>query len=232
MQERNYLICSTQRSGSSLLCHLLKQTGVAGRPGEFLPLAKLEAGRRGGQTIAERAREILAEGRSANGVAGTKLHYHQYAQLTAAMLPDAIAFAGYILVERRDTLMQAVSLARAWQTLQFSSKHEKKAEPVYDPALIEHARERIEADQAGWNVVLSGTDMPVASVVYEDLVGEPQAVIDGVIAALALEGTARPVTMDLVSIRQQRDDISEQWARRYCEQGTLALKRPEGWNRA
>ena len=30
-----YLICATQRSGSTLLCELLKQTGVAGRPEEY-----------------------------------------------------------------------------------------------------------------------------------------------------------------------------------------------------
>jgi LPS sulfotransferase NodH len=30
-----YLVCATQRSGSTLLCELLKSTGVAGRPEEF-----------------------------------------------------------------------------------------------------------------------------------------------------------------------------------------------------
>jgi LPS sulfotransferase NodH len=32
---RSYLVCSTQRSGSTLLCELLKSTGVAGCPDEF-----------------------------------------------------------------------------------------------------------------------------------------------------------------------------------------------------
>ena len=30
-----YLVCATQRSGSTLLCELLKTTGVAGRPEEY-----------------------------------------------------------------------------------------------------------------------------------------------------------------------------------------------------
>ena len=30
-----YLVCATQRSGSTLLCEALKATGVAGRPEEF-----------------------------------------------------------------------------------------------------------------------------------------------------------------------------------------------------
>jgi LPS sulfotransferase NodH len=31
----SYLVCATPRSGSTLLCHLLEQTGVAGRPEEY-----------------------------------------------------------------------------------------------------------------------------------------------------------------------------------------------------
>ena len=32
---RSYLVCATPRSGSTLLCHLLSQTGLAGRPEEY-----------------------------------------------------------------------------------------------------------------------------------------------------------------------------------------------------
>ena len=32
---RSYLVCATPRSGSTLLCELLKDTGVAGRPEEY-----------------------------------------------------------------------------------------------------------------------------------------------------------------------------------------------------
>jgi trehalose 2-sulfotransferase len=35
MLSRAYLVCATQRSGSTLLCELLKDTGVAGRPEEY-----------------------------------------------------------------------------------------------------------------------------------------------------------------------------------------------------
>lgn len=33
--ERSYIVCATPRSGSTLLCHALKETGVAGRPEEY-----------------------------------------------------------------------------------------------------------------------------------------------------------------------------------------------------
>lgn len=41
---RSYLVCATQRSGSTLLCELLKKTGVAGYPAEFFE-ARYDTGR-------------------------------------------------------------------------------------------------------------------------------------------------------------------------------------------
>src|SRR5579875_3648135 len=35
MSHLSYIVCSTPRSGSTLLCELLKSTGVAGRPEEY-----------------------------------------------------------------------------------------------------------------------------------------------------------------------------------------------------
>lgn len=36
----SYLVCATPRSGSTLLCHLLDQTGIAGRPEEYFEALK------------------------------------------------------------------------------------------------------------------------------------------------------------------------------------------------
>src|ERR1044072_7889417 len=33
--ERSYLVCATPRSGSTLVCHALEETGIAGRPEEY-----------------------------------------------------------------------------------------------------------------------------------------------------------------------------------------------------
>jgi LPS sulfotransferase NodH len=44
MATASYLVCATQRSGSTLLCEALKSTGVAGRPEEFFE-ARVRTGR-------------------------------------------------------------------------------------------------------------------------------------------------------------------------------------------
>src|SRR6185312_2619123 len=44
MSSSSYIVCATQRSGSTLLCEALKSTGVAGRPEEFFE-ARVRTGR-------------------------------------------------------------------------------------------------------------------------------------------------------------------------------------------
>jgi LPS sulfotransferase NodH len=56
---RSYLVCATPRSGSTLLCHLLDRTGIAGHPEEYF-----EALRHSG--IPRRPHEYFDPGRHAN----------------------------------------------------------------------------------------------------------------------------------------------------------------------
>ncbi len=55
----SYLVCATPRSGSTLLCHALKETGVAGHPEEYF-----EALRRSG--LPRRPHEYFEQDRHAN----------------------------------------------------------------------------------------------------------------------------------------------------------------------
>jgi LPS sulfotransferase NodH len=110
---RAYLVCATQRSGSTLLCELLMDTGVAGRPYEFFEamrdtgvpphprdflegLEGLEVQRdprppdappysslAGVADYREHLARTFAQGTTANGVFGAKLMFNQLAELHA-----------------------------------------------------------------------------------------------------------------------------------------------------
>jgi trehalose 2-sulfotransferase len=92
--QRSYIICTTMRSGSTMLASGLRETGVAGRPDEYfapplrIPQAKvfemeparyrelLEEHRRthpADQTL----REIIEAGTTDNGVFGVKIHFQR-----------------------------------------------------------------------------------------------------------------------------------------------------------
>ena len=49
----SYLVCATERSGSTLLCELLAGTGVAGRPEEFFEPSAYEEGEEEGASEEE-----------------------------------------------------------------------------------------------------------------------------------------------------------------------------------
>ena len=153
-----YLVCATERSGSTLLCELLAATGVAGRPEEYFEF--LSATGRARQpreyfpedadpSILEllapldaplapvphrlRLADALERGTTSNGVFGAKMMW--------AYLPDFLAHGEpeeqlgplrWVHVERRDTLAQAISLWRAVQTAQWrAGERDAEVEPVF-----------------------------------------------------------------------------------------------------
>ncbi|WP_432496394.1 Stf0 family sulfotransferase [Kineococcus gypseus] len=108
---RPYLVCASQRSGSTVLCETLRSTGVAGNPlehFEFLRtsgrppqprewfagvddpgllalLAPLEQGSPPSEGPVEWRSRVLAEGRTPNGVWGGKLMWNQVGELLARL---------------------------------------------------------------------------------------------------------------------------------------------------
>ena len=104
-----YLVCATQRSGSTLLCKAIAATGVAGAPEEYfearhttgrppapgdygidldvkLPPAPAYSSLEGIDDYGDHLRRTLAAGTTPNGVFGAKVMYSQ--------LPDITALAG------------------------------------------------------------------------------------------------------------------------------------------
>jgi LPS sulfotransferase NodH len=87
-----YFVCGSQRSGSNLLCEILSRSGVTGRPTEdFVPafsgadvLGHDHAGfedstwarARGLASFPEFFDAVISEGRTPNGVFGTKLMWN------------------------------------------------------------------------------------------------------------------------------------------------------------
>jgi LPS sulfotransferase NodH len=92
--ERSYIICTTMRSGSTMLASGLRDTGVCGRPAEhFAPPVHLPQSRlfdmdpaeyrrllieqRRANPVAEVLANILSDGTTPNGVFGTKIHFQR-----------------------------------------------------------------------------------------------------------------------------------------------------------
>ena len=136
----SYVICTSPRSGSTLLCRLLAATGAAGNPESYFhrssitdwltdleltadPAAPAE------ETLEAIFRAAVAEGTLDTGVFGLRLQRHSFdffmAKLTV-LHPGAVddierfeaAFGRtlFIYLTRGDKVGQAVSYVKAWQT--------------------------------------------------------------------------------------------------------------------
>jgi LPS sulfotransferase NodH len=136
----SYVICTSPRSGSTLLCKLMAATGIAGKPESFFHRPDLsdwmdrfgiapspEASQR--DVLGAIFKAALAEGSLATGPFGLRLQRHSFDFFTeklAVLHPDLVndkqrfqaAFGRtlFIHLTRTDKVEQAVSYVKAQQT--------------------------------------------------------------------------------------------------------------------
>lgn len=140
MRQGGYIICTTPRSGSTLLCQMLANSGQAGRPNSFfrredipdwatdwrVPHDTLPGSPHPTRAYLDAAR---VEGQGGTPVFGLRLMYESLQGLMAylrrvlpprpndhAYLVDAFGPVRFVHLHRRDTVGQAISLMRAEQS--------------------------------------------------------------------------------------------------------------------
>src|SRR5947208_16475859 len=146
-----YIIASVQRSGTHLLCSILRSTGIAGSPGEHF-LSKP------GETWEKRwdapsrvtyVQNVFRQNTAANGVFGTVVMWSYFERMLqmlqeipayktlngAQLLAAVFSKPKYIWMRRRNHVEQAVSWAMACHTAISSQKAEKKTHPPAIPKL-------------------------------------------------------------------------------------------------
>jgi LPS sulfotransferase NodH len=227
------IVCATQRSGSTLLCELLKATGVAGVPNEYFQHFKASG-------IADQPRQYLAglsdpavlsllppldpgvaetsfdfdavrrAGTTPNGVFSAKIMWSHtpdlWVRLGERSLEDVFGPLRYVQVVRRDKVAQAVSLWTAIQTQAWRSGDSPVAEPVYSFAAIKHLTEWLAAGERGWTEWLRGRSPDV--VVYEDFARDPGPTIE------ILAGVKAPPS----PLLRQSGSRSSAWAARFASE--------------
>lgn len=161
LPRRAYLICANQRSGSTLLCRALANTGIAGEPDEYFLTGPPEAfppgwsfweagplaHAHGVSTRRAYLDLVYKVGSSANGVFGAKLMWNNVPWVVEKFL-EMDAFAGMTRAEvftgvfpnlhvvhltRHDRVRQAVSWARAAQDGVWIVSDTEPAQPTAEP---------------------------------------------------------------------------------------------------
>ena len=239
---RTYLVASTPRSGSGLLCRGLATAPGAGTPLEYFnPVhRRLLAERWGsGEELAGYVRDLYARRTTRAGVFAAKLHWDQLAALRAEALGLPAAEPEYALdggfLERRfpgarfvrtirlDVDRQAVSLWFALQTGTWSVSagdlpRGREAVP-YDYEGIDRCRRWIESAEVHWDRFLRHNRIEPLVVVYEELVAAYAATVARVLGEVAPDA---PVTPSGPASRRLSDDHSERMVERFLADRGLA----------
>lgn len=208
---RGYVICSEHRSGSTLLCALLKSTAKLGRPREYFSDPAFCARVEREPQILDK---IMAEATTPNGIYGLKVFTQQFDVTRASKWPQKLPGLRHIHLERQDLLGQAISLVRALQTHQFRSTEQARSEPQYDGRAIARHLARIADNHARWRRYFARNGIQPLWLTYEQLTANPDATVRAVAGHLGFD---EDVAVDLASVPLsiQRDQLSEQWRSRF-----------------
>ncbi len=239
-----YVICATPRSGSTLLCTLLKATGIAGDPNSyFRPDDVAEWALEWGLPSADHCfgsaylNAMRHAGRGRTPLFGLRLMAENIpdasdclARCFAQQRDDAARFNAafgitcYIHLTRADKVAQAVSYVKArqsglWHQAPDGTDLERigtPQTPKYDPDAITRQINALALAEAAWSEWFAAQAITPLRLTYSALATDPQGAVARVLTHLNLD----PARAGALEPRTAtlRDQQSAEWCARYKSQ--------------
>lgn len=232
----SYVIASVQRSGTHLLCTLLRSSGVAGLPAEHFLAKPGETweGRWKSPSRMAYIERVLRDNTTSNGVFGIVMMWSYFDRVLQMLrdIPEYKRFKGadllaailhepkYIWLRRRNRVEQAVSWAIACQTGIWAKKTGEKprtrAVRKFDFKVIDEWCKRIAEHDAAWSNYFGDNQIEPLTLFYEDLVANNRGAVERVLEFLQVP---LPAAMEIVSsgLEKQADKVSAQWTAAYLK---------------
>jgi LPS sulfotransferase NodH len=224
-----YTLASVPRTGSTLVSHLLWQTGCLGAPLEYLNyLPGSPYGHAHGAPLRQRKlwRSVIRRRTSPNGVFGVKCFSQQLREMQQAnprLLMEVIdtllprgAGAKVVRLKRRDEIAHAVSYARAAITGVWRKEQEgqEAREVAYSADVIDAAMRALESQERDWDALLQDQGAIQLPLWYEDVLADADSAVRNVADFLdvALEPSA---AVRVPAIEQQSQRDAGEWHRLY-----------------
>jgi LPS sulfotransferase NodH len=192
--DRSYVICTTPRSGSWLLCRQLVNAGI-GVPSEYFGIDRINAlyARLGVDPRDTRAYlKALRERRTtANGVFGSKLLWPQFADRRSALKGELLRDAKIVYLNRRDLAPQIVSLHLSivtgrWGFDDATSANRRSDIAIGDAAHLAECERLLAGQHRAWRELFAGQRLAVETMYYEDIVADQAGALKRVAALLGL----------------------------------------------
>jgi LPS sulfotransferase NodH len=237
------IICATPRSGTTLLCDLLAEAGVTGRPDSFYRRQSIsdfaaELGVADGPDFERRyLAAIIRAGRGDSDLFSMRVMWpslHEMTEKLATLYPLETNDAGrisaafgtplYLHIEREDKVAQAISRSRAeqsglWHRAADGGVREQIGsyrEPVYDANRLRASIAETTAHQVQWRQWFAAHDIAPLYLAYEDLSADPIGSIRKLLTALGRNASAADQIVPRTS--KLADAQSLEWAERYARE--------------
>jgi len=195
---RKYIICSTQRSGSFLLCRQLINAGI-GVPQEYFNRLHIEllCGRwkldledRQGYLS-----QLYARRSTPNGVWGCKLQWPQYAANRPVLEAGLLGACDYIFLYRTDVFSQAVSLHISVVTGIWGFDGTPTTAPRHDIRLgdfqhVARCARQIGAEYEAWRRLFISRKITPLATRYEDFAADQPGFVRRVAQFLGLDSSS------------------------------------------
>lgn len=199
----NYIIMSSPRTGSSMLCAALAGSSLAGNPTEFMHQAGLEGNghpETDMQSLNAYMQKLIDENTTPNGVFGMKMHFNQFDAIFSDEgigLRNGLEFLGrfqkFILIYRKDKILQSISELLASEANIWNSEDESlkcslgREFNSLDTLKITQIMNRQIYETIAWRSVLYKIGHNFHSMTYEDLVGQPDKEFQALTDYLGIE---------------------------------------------
>ncbi len=239
----SYIICSTPRTGSTLLCALLNSTGVAGHPESYFRKQDVRAyAERWGIKVsstgffnyADYVKAALDAGTTENDVFAMRVMWGTMEEVVRGLqgvyptlggkeldlLRQAFGRVRFVYLRREDVVGQAISWLRAEQTnlWQSTDPHVKAGEPRYDFDELDKLVHTINEHNIAWKNWFEKLGIKPYAITYEQLGVHPEQTILGLMDFLGLDlAVGRELK---VGNKRLADSINTQWAERYKEESS------------
>lgn len=231
----SYFICATPRSGSTLLCEALRNTGLAGNPDEYFgPMHiarwnekwKTDTGR-------EYLQRVLEHGTGRNQVWGAKvmrLYWQNFLSLLksidepmsdteTALLETFFPQPKYIFITRRNKVRQAVSWLKFLQGSAWFWEKEvpQKLENLeFRPEVIDNFLQQTAIHESAWLEFFEFAGIRPYIVVYEDFVEAYEETAKHILDYLAIE-SPNGIPFGERRLKKQADPLSDEWVQKYLD---------------
>ena len=240
-----YLLCSSPRSGSTLLCDLLARSRVAGAPESyFRPASVPDFSKRWSLELCHQEWDrsyldaVRVRGESSTGLFGMRIMWsdmppfldrlgvlYPNANGDRERLRSALGIERFVHLARDDKVAQAVSLVIAAQTGLWHRNADgtirqggEPAEPPrYDRGRIADELSMLETEQQGWARWFSEQSIAPLSLTYEALSTDPTETTKLVLEHLGV----RSVDVPTVGTAKLATSLNTAWVERFnAEEGS------------